>query len=253
MRSEMLIDPDVRRAIGHSIERDYIANEIMGGHALGAPLALSPAYAMYNVEWERPSLDPLKEMSALLLRAGFEDYDDDSFFEYPDEKTGEYRKFTIDFIVNSDNTYKTRAAHKIADTLRRTGFDIVVRELPWDAFTDALETAQFDMYYGEIVLNADFDLSSLLLPSSKLNYGKTGDSSYAPLIENFISASTDEEERIAAEALCKEIRDWAPFAPILYKKYAIYTQIRAISGAAPSQSGVYREFDKWTIDLSMLS
>ncbi|MDR0490956.1 MAG: ABC transporter substrate-binding protein [Oscillospiraceae bacterium] len=252
-RLTALAEPDVRRAIGCAIDRDYITNEIMQGQAQKAPLALSPSYAFYDERWENTAVDPLgKIMSDLLLRAGLADIDNDSFFEYPDG-FWEYRKFSIDFIVNSENTYKVRIVHEIADKLRRTGFDIAVRELPWAGFIEALESGSFDMFYGETELNADFDLSSLLLPNGSLNYGGTGGSSYAPLIESFLSASTDAGEKAAAERLCDEIKQFAPFVPVLYKKYVVYTPIGAISGASPGQSGVFRMFPDWTVDLTMLS
>ena len=109
------------------------------------------------------------------------------------------------------------------------------------------------MYYGEILLSADFDLSPLLLPESSINYGRTGSSSFFPLIENFLSAQTAFEERETAKHLCEEIRMYAPFVPILYKKYAIFTPIGAVTGASPSQSGVFYGFTDWTIDMTMLS
>ena len=252
-RSIILNDADVRRAIGSSVNRRYIADSIMPGQSLVAQLALSPAYRLYDTKWEQKVVDPLREMSALMKRAGLEDFDNDSFLEYPDG-FGDFIKISLDFIVNSENSYKVQAAHKIADTLKLYGIDIIVRELPWDGFQAALEAGTFDIYYGEVMLGADFDLSPLLLPDSFLNYGLTGsDYLYKPYIEAFLAAQTDFEERIAAERLCDEINLNAPFIPLLYKKYAVYTPIGAILGATPSQTGVFNNFANWTIDLSMLS
>ena len=251
MRSIVLRDADVRRAIGSSLDRQFITETIMHGQTLAAPLALSPSYRLYDTQWEEVVVDPLLGMTALLIRAELKDYDNDSYLEYPDGFGG-YYKFALDFIVNSDNPYKIEAAHKIADTLKLYGFEIIVRELPWDSFTAALEEGTFDIYYGEITLSADFDLSPLLMPDSLLNYGLMGSDYYIPYIKDFLSAPTDDEERAAAENLCTEINENAPFIPILYKRYVMYTPIGAISGAAPSQSGIFNNFADWTIDLTML-
>jgi peptide/nickel transport system substrate-binding protein len=140
----------------------------------------------------------------------------------------------------------------IADTLKRNGFNIYVRELPWESYLDALKTGHFDMYYGEVVLSADFDLSPLLLPGN-LNYGKTASSDYLPLLEDFLLARSDYEVRYAAKHLCDEILMKVPFAPVLYKRYAIYFPMGAISGADPSPSGVFRNFTNWKIDLDLLT
>ena len=250
-RSIILSDADVRRAIGSSLNRQYIAETIMPGQSLVAQLALSPAYRLYDSAWEQMVVDPLREMSALMKRAGLEDFDNDSFLEYPDGFGG-FIEISIDFIVNSENSYKAQAAHRIADTLKLYGIEIIVRELPWDSYLAALESGEFDMYYGEVMLGADFDLSALLLPESNLNYGLTGSEYFRPFVESFLAARTDYEEKAAAELLCDEINLNAPFVPVLYKKYAVYTPIGAIHGAMPSQTGVFSNFASWSIDLTML-
>ena len=246
-----LRDPDVRRAIGVSIERQYIVDSIMSGHALAAPLALSPAFHLYDADWERRDLSPLREMAELLVRAGLEDFNDDSFLELSDGFGG-YYEFSIDFIVNSENIHKVRAAHEITNTLRRNGLNVTVRELTWDRFTNALRTGDFDMYYGETMLGADFNLSPLLLPGN-LNYGKTTSTEYRPFLDDFLTARADDEIRWAAKRLVDEIMINAPFAPILYKRHAVYTPIGAIFGAEPSQTGVFHSFADWTINLYMLT
>ena len=251
-RSAVLSESDVRRAIGCAIDREFIVDEIMQGHAHPAQFALSLPYDLYSDQWGREGSDPQIEMAGLLSRAGLEDYDDDSYLEYPDGAGG-YARFSLDFIVNSENQYKLRTAHLIAGALRQTGINVSVRELPWDSFISALETRNFDMYYGEVVLSADFDLSALLLPGGSLNFGRTGSSEFKPLIDAFLGAESDAWEREAAYELCKAVLFEAPFLPILYKKYVVYTPMGAISGAAPSQSGVFRMINDWTIDATMLA
>lgn len=252
-RSPVLQDADVRRAIGTTIDREFIVNEIMQGSAVVAYYALSPVYEYYNDQWQWISthIDPQRGISALFDRAGLEDNDNDSYLEYP-VGNGSFAKFSLDFIVNSENQYKVRAAHLIASALRRTGISVSVRELPWDNFIAALEAGSFDLYYGEVVLSADFDLSALLLPGGKLNYGRTGSSEYRSLLDDFHCAETAAQEQAAASALCESVMYFSPFSPVLYKKYAVYSPMGAIAGASPSQSGVFRMIQDWTIDLTMI-
>ena len=250
-RTICLADSYVRRAIGSSLNRRYIVDTIMPGQSYPAQLALSSAYRLYDTHWEQMVVDPLKEMTYLFKYAGLEDFDNDSFLEFPDGAGG-YFEIALDFIVNVENPYKVRTAHRISDTLRLYGIEIIVRELTWDNFVNALETGAFDLYYGEIVLGADYDFSSLLLPTSRLNYGRTASTTYKQYVEAFLSAENDTDEKQAAEALCVVIREEAPFVPILYKRYTVYTPIGAITGAAPSQSGVFNNIANWSIDLNMI-
>jgi len=248
-----LRDPDIRRAIGAAIDRQYIIDNIMTspGSAIASPLAISPAFHLYDAEWENMvDLHPLEEMAVLLDRARLADFDEDSFLELGDGYGG-YTKFTIDFIVNSENIHKVRAAHKITETLRQNGLDVTVRELTWDRFITALRLGDFDMYYGETQLGADFDLSPLLLPGG-LNYGRVANTDYKPYIDDFLAAQADEDIQHAAYNLCYQIKIYAPISPILYKRYFIYTPIGAVSGASPGQSNVFRNFTDWTVNLYML-
>ena len=244
---------DVRRAIGISIERDEIVSDIIPGQSLAAPLALSPAYRLYSEDWMPSAVHPLREMSYLLFsRAGLQDFDEDTFLDYPDGAGG-FTPFTLDFIVNSENTHKVQAAQRIASTLRRAGINVAVRELPWANYMNALQLENFDMFFGETVISADFDFSSLLLPEGSLNYGGMGSTFYAPLIDEFLSAHSDHEERIAAKNLVDAVRENAPFVPILYKRYAVYSPMAAISGASHGQSGIFRTISEWSIDFTMLT
>jgi len=246
-----LRNADVRRAIGCAIERQYIVDNIMStprtGQTIAAPVAISPIFDMYDHRWEHRG-DLLTEMGALLDRAGFIDYDNDSFLEMPDGFGG-YIKFTLDFIVNIENSHKLAAAHRIADSLRQFGFDVNIRELQWSAFTRALQDGTFDMYYGETLLGADFDFTPLLLPGeNNLNFGNTGNSTYRPFVESFLAATTQEEVSYTGDQLNLSITQNAPFVPILYKRYAIYSHMGVITNAAPSQSGVFINFHEWSID-----
>jgi len=254
--SRVVRNQDVRRAIGCSINRQYIIDNIMNiprtGQAISAPVAISPVFDMYDSAWEIRS-DPLLEMAALVTRVGMEDYFHESFLAMPDGYGG-FHRFTLDFIVNIENTHKLAAAHQIADNLRQFGFNVSVRGLQWTAFIKALEDGDFDMFYGETVLGADFDLSPLLLPGDdNLNFGKTGHTSFKSLIDAFLAADTQEEVSEAGAMLNLAIMQYAPFIPILYKRHAIYSPTGVVTGASPGQSGVFHNFQDWSIDLYMLN
>jgi ABC-type transport system substrate-binding protein len=254
--STALRNPDVRRAIGCAIDRQYIVENIMTvprpGQTIAAPVAISPVFDLYDPLWERRG-DPLNEMGVLIERAGLEDYYNEAFLAMPDGAGG-FRRFSLDFIVNIENTHKVAAAHTISENLRQFGFNVSVRELQWTDYINALESGDFDMFYGETQLGADFNFSPLLLAGDdNLNFGNTGNNAYRPLINSFLAASTPEEVSFAGEQLNLAILQGAPFIPILYKRYAIYTPMGAVTDVSPSQSGVFINFHNWSIDLMELN
>ena len=251
-RSRIIRDPYVRRAIGCAVERDYIVSEIMPpGSAVAAPTPLSRSFQYYDPSWEHSDYDPFEEMALLLEQADFDDYDDDSFLEVWDGYDG-YDEVSLLFIVNSENLHRVRAAQRITYTMRRCGLDVTLRELSWDSFISALESGNFDIYYGEIMLGADFDLSPLLLPGN-LNYGITASTTYKPFLDDFLIAKTSYEMAYAAGRLLEEIKRNAPFVPVLYKRYVLYSPMGAITGAYPGQSNIFRNIKEWTINLTLLT
>ena len=254
--SFVLGNNDVRRAIGCAIERQFIVENIMNvprhGQTIAAPVAISPVFDMYDTDWEFRG-DLLVEMGLLIDRAGLADSDHIGFLSVPDGFGG-FRRFTLDFIVNIENSHKRDAAQHIAESLRQYGFNVNVRELQWSEFMSALQEGNFDMYYGETQLGADFDLSPLLLPGEgNLNFGDTGNHAFRPLIHDFLAAETQEEVSFAGEQLNLAILQHAPFIPILYKRHAIYSHVGAIVNASPSQSGIFHNFHEWSIDMFMLN
>jgi ABC-type transport system substrate-binding protein len=255
--STVMRSPDVRRAIGCAIDRQFIVENIMNvtrsRQTVAAHVAIHPFFDLYDPTWEHRGQDPLREMDHLIERVGLIDFYEDGTLDMPDG-VGGYFKFTLDFIVNIENAHKLAAAERIAESLRQVGFDTNVRVLPWSNFLQALEDGNFDLYYGETQLGADFDFSPLLLPGDRnLNFGRTANTQYQSLIRGFLAAETEEEVSIAGRQLNQAIIENAPFIPILYKRHAIYSPMGVVMGATPSQSGVFHNFHKWAIDLEMLT
>ena len=53
----------------------------------------------------------------------------------------------------------------------------------------ALEEGTFDMYYGEVKLRNNFDLTELLDPEDDLNYSRSTDTMFQSYLENYLAAS----------------------------------------------------------------
>jgi peptide/nickel transport system substrate-binding protein len=247
-RSEPLKDSSIRRAIGLLADRDAIVRDILAGHALPAPLALPSVYSLYDRAWEQKATDPILEVSAIFAFVGLQDTDSDAYLEYP---AGDgFLPFSIDFIVNIENGYKVAAAEQIAAAAERVGININLRKLPWEDFTAALKSGDFDIFFGETRLSADFDFSPLISPGGALDFGHIGSESYGGFVEAFRLAKSEEVALLAAKQLCTEIYANAPFVPLCYMQYAVHTHRGAVSGVHPSQSNIYCDMADWIIDLT---
>lgn len=242
-KNSLLADPNLRRAFGLTIDRKNIVSSVYSSHALVAPLVLSPIYSQYNPVWENSGADPLAKLSEIFGSLGMEDNDFNGYLEINNTP------FTLTFIVNTDNRYKVEAAQKITDSLKAVGIDVDLKKLRWDDYMTALSSGAFDMYYGDVCLPADYDLSELLSPGGSLDYGHVANSEFKSHIDDFLSAPNDEAEKDAAKRLCAYVSAYAPIIPVLYRQYTVHTNKNVVSGMNPTQSSIFYGLTGWNITL----
>jgi len=238
-------DSSMRQAMTYLIDRTYITQTLMsgGGTECFVPTAVS-SEAVGSVA-SRFSYSPEKTIE-ILTSAGVSDYNKDGWVEYMSGNVPV--RFTVKFIANKDNTVKLAAAEKIAGAMRDIGINVDLQKLSFEDYTSALESGNFDMYYAEVRLTADFDLSELLFRNGKLNYGGIDDDAYEVLLNAYFSAD-DDLRKTAAEALYNDIANTAPIVPVAFRRQAMLTKRGVVSGASPSASGVFNDITGWTVDL----
>jgi ABC-type transport system substrate-binding protein len=137
----------------------------------------------------------------------------------------------------------------ITDALKTVGINVNLMKYSWDTYKAALENGSFDMYYGDVLLPANYDLTELLSPGGSLDYGRAGNAEYKSRIEKFLAASTADEERDAAKKMCAYIAEYAPIIPVLYRELNVHTNKNVVSGMNPTQSSIFYGLTGWEIKL----
>lgn len=247
-RTAAIGDAKFRSVIDMAVDRSSIVNDILGTRASEARVALPSYYKLYDATWESSDTrDRLVAMSQVLGQIGMQDANNDTHLEYP--TADGLLSFSLVFIVNEENEKRVLAAEQVTNTLRRVGIDVELRSLPYDEYTAALKSGDFDMYYGETRLSANFDLSPLIAPGGSLDYGGMGTSVHKELNDKFLAARGDFAEQGAARDLCTALARELPFVPVAYKQYAVHSGRNEIRGIEPSQTGLYWNIYEWTIDV----
>ncbi len=213
---------------------------------MAATLPFSPNSPLYNEELASDFDYDLEKCLLILNNSGAKDYDDDGKLEYM--ITGIPMEISLDLIVCSEASGKADVAKKFAADLASIGVTVNVRELSWDDYLTALQDGDFDIYYGEVKLTADFSLTRLLTEDGDLNYCGIDDPTYGEYISQYLAAG-DDMRQTCCDIMLRYIADTTPIIPICFERQEVITHRNIVSGLNPSQYNVFFGLGEWSINL----
>ena len=229
-RRESLSDPALRRALSAGIDRETLVSSCLLGQGTAAQLPASPAYAGYDTALETPY--DTAAYNRLLNAALGEQAEDET-------------PLTLTLLVNEESSFKVSAAQEIAMYLNTARLTVTVEAVPWDTFLTRLESGDFDLYYGECRLTADWDLTALLSTEGSLNYGGWSDETTDRLLQAYRSNGADAN----LVALWQQLLDTAPFAPICFKSVSVVTTEGVVQGLSPTETTPLSPLGSWSVRL----
>ena len=234
-----------RQAMLYAFDRQYWAETLMHGNAVAAAVPMHPACADYPAEYATALGYNLDTCRVVLENAGIRDYDDDGMLEY---MSGTAQDIDVNFIVCSDSSAKSGVARRFAADMESIGLKVTVRELTWDEYLTALEEGDFDMYYGEVKLRNNFDLTELLDPDSDLNYSRSMDKGYVAMINNYLSCAAAQRSAVYKQ-LCEYINANGALISIGFEDQQLIVHRGVIRGLAPNAGNPLYDFQHWEIML----
>ena len=220
-----LSESALRQALWLGIDRKNITNAYLSGHAAAAQFPVSPASSLYPREMESSfSINALKD--ALTQCA-----------QLPQQP--------LTLLVNEENSFRVSVAQSIAATYTAAGLAVEVQVLPWEDYLTALERGEFDLYYGEVRLTADWDLHALLSSAGSLNYGRWSNEETDRLLELYAHAG----ESSAMAELCAHLKEAAPILPVCFKAVSILTQPDIFYGLSPTAAEPFYDLSNIHVQL----
>ena len=222
-------DPAARAAFSRGVPRGGTAEAQLAGLALDAQFPVSPLADLYPKDLERAySRD---EAMAALTAAG--------------QNTGETRELTL--LVNEEDMFRRTSAQYIAENLTMLDWHITVQALPWEEYLAALAGGAFDLYYGEVRLTADWDLTDLVGTGGALNYGRYTDPVTDQLLAGYLAAA---DRASALRQLLVQLQSTVPIVPVCFKNYSVLTYPGTVEGLSPSSTSTFYGLENWQIHLS---
>lgn len=232
LRNETLADSAVRQAISAAIDRNTLVRAYLLGHGTAAQFPLPPQSTFYPTEAQ--SSYSREAADAAMQKAGL--------------KSGE-EKVELTFLVNEENHFKLTVATQIAEALNRYNLAVTVQALPWEEYLSALQSGQYDLYFGETKLRPDWDLSALIGTGGALNYGGFSNEDTDLLLSEFLETQGESRRAVMSE-LCDDFLQNQPIAPICFKAVSVLVTNRAVDKITPIAANPFYHMENWTVHLS---
>ncbi len=237
-------DVQVRRAIGHAIDREGIVKGVLMGEGVPAFGPYKPGSWAYHTSLQPPKYDAALAKN-LLAKAGFVDTNKDGILE----KDGKDFAFTL--LTNQGNEQRILTATVIQSQLKDVGIKVEIRTVEWAAFIkEFINKGQFDAVILGWTLTPDPDIydvwhSSKAKPGG-LNFTRYTNKEVDTILEQ-ARATPDIEVRKRFYARLQEIfADEQPYA-FLFVPYALPVVQARFQGIKPELAGIMYNFDKWWI------
>ncbi len=228
-RREPLSDAALRRALAAGVDRDALVSSCLLGHGMAAQLPASPAASLYDASLETAySAAEYRQQLAAVLGEDAE-------------------ALTLTLLVNEENSFKVSAAQEAAYNLTAGGLTVTVEAVPWETFTQRLSEGNFDLYYGECRLTADWDISALVKTGGALNYGGYSDADTDALLEAALGDSLRRSESLTA--LWRNILGNTPLVPLCFKSVSVLSATGVVEGLSPTETDIFHHLDGWKIHL----
>lgn len=217
---------ELRRALGEGINRSQIVSGFLSGHGAAAQFPISPLSDLYP--------------------AGLEQAYSYEIFTQDLAQSGYEPERMLTLLVNEENEFKLSVAEELASIWTAAGVPVEVRALPWEEYAAALTAGEFDLYYGEVRLTADWNLNSLLSSGGALNYGGWSDERTEALLAEYAAA---EDRAAAMERLCAYLQGQPPILPVCFKSASVLTRAEVLEGLEPTAAEAFYNLTECTVRL----
>lgn len=234
-----------RQAMTYAFDRNYFVEELMHDNAAASSVPMYPTCADYPSEFADSIDYDLETCRTVLENAGIKDYDDDGLLEY---MSGSAQDIEIVFIVCSDSSAKTGVVRRFQDDMASIGLTIDVQELTWDNYLLALEEGEFDMYYGEVKLRNNFDITELVDVDSELNFSRSRDTQCVNYVNEYLGAS-DMTRATVFKTLCEYLYTTGSLISIGFEKQQLIVHRGVIKNLETNMSNPLFHFMNWEITL----
>ena len=254
-----------RYAMQYAFNRAYLET-LLNGNAVASAIPMYPTCAEFPSDLNSALSYNLERCKIILENNGIRDYDEDGFMEI---MNGNDEDLVINFILCSDSSAKAGVVNRFAADMLTIGIKVNVQELTWTDYYNALtdyenltkeqlededfKEIEFDMYYAEVKLRNNFDITQLLQErgdnnkGSCINYSHSFGNGYETYLYNYL-ASGDSSRKNNYRAFAEYVLTNAAHLVVNgFEKQQIISHRQAIRGIDANMGNPLYNFAHWTI------
>jgi peptide/nickel transport system substrate-binding protein len=232
-----LSDPHVRKAISLIIDRKELVKDVYSSHALPAVLPFNPGWTNAPKAADSELTSSIDKANSELALAGYTAKNSDGVFTKTEGGVTTTLNFTI--TVNKDDNLRLTATEKIASSLKNAGFNININQVDFAAYTSAIQTANFDMYLGELKLADDMSLSPFFTAGSSAAAGIVQNSSFYSAFMSYENNNTNLENAATV------FEDNTPFIPLCYKIGSVFYPRIFFNNIITTNHDIFYNIENW--------
>ena len=238
---------------------------LLNGNAVASAVPMYPTCEAYPADLNSALSYDLEKCEIILENNGIRDYDEDGWREWMNGGS----TVDIKFILCSDSSVKAGIASRFKTDMESIGVKVSIQELTWTDYYNALtdyealtkeqkadekfRPVEYDMYYAEVKLRNNFDLTQLLQERTDNNHGTNINfthsygNGYETYLYNYFGSS-DTTRKNNYRSLCEYVlTNLAQFVVIGFEKQQLITHRQAIRGIDPNMGNPLYNFENWTI------
>ncbi len=210
----------LRKAVTYVVDREALRNQVYGGFALASELPCSPKSGLYDEQLaEKYDYAPGEFISALQASGVTTSPDYENHVGY--------------FIVCSEDPARVSAAQYICQEMQKYGLKINLNILDSASYKKALREGNFDLYYGEVRLTPNFDMTEFFREGGNLAYGRIASNAMVSLCDKALENSGSYVE------MCAEFMELARVCPVVFKSNAVYVTRGEITQMEPALDCIF--------------
>ena len=244
-----------RVAMQYAFDREYLV-ELLNGNGVATAIPMYPTCSFYPSRMAENLSYNLETCVRILESAGVKDYDEDGLMEY---MAGTPQDISLTFVVCSDSSAKGGIVRRFQEDMESIGITVNVQELTWENYLKALDKGEFDMYYGEVRLRNNFDLTELLQvrdededkgnTATNMNFTNSRDSAFEGYINEYLKAG-DAGRFNAYQTLCNYIcNETGSLITIGFEKHQLITHRGVVKGINANMGNPVYNIADWEIFL----